>query len=127
METDFKELRDLAKQDRRSWAPDLPEDMPPVLPMDDEERKQLLIYDGFIKYFPRAIVAVTKQSLDGREKYWGKDKPVAWDRSKSPDELNSLMRHLLDGHWAKLAWRAMSNLEKQIENGYDADAEREYK
>jgi hypothetical protein len=53
------------------------------------------------------------------------DKPLAWDRSKSGDELDALMRHLIDAgtidtdgvrHSAKVAWRALANLQKEIEN-----------
>jgi hypothetical protein len=48
-----------------------------------------------------------------------------WDRSKSGDELDALMRHLIDAgtidtdgvrHSAKVAWRALANLQKEIEN-----------
>tara|TARA_R110000772_G_scaffold50668_1_gene116462 strand:+ start:7205 stop:7372 length:168 start_codon:yes stop_codon:yes gene_type:complete len=48
-----------------------------------------------------------------------------WDRSKSGDELDALSRHLLevgtmdkDGvrHAAKVAWRALANLQKTLED-----------
>ena len=32
-----------------------------------------------------------------------------------PDELDALMRHLVDGDWTHVAWRAMANLQKRIE------------
>jgi hypothetical protein len=47
-----------------------------------------------------------------------------WDRSKSGDELDALARHLLDAgtmdddgirHSTKVAWRAMANLQKELE------------
>jgi hypothetical protein len=53
------------------------------------------------------------------------EKELHWDRNKSTDELDALMRHLLlagtmdtDGvrHSAKVAWRALANLQKEIEN-----------
>jgi hypothetical protein len=28
------------------------------------------------------------------------------------------MRHILDEDWGQVAWRALANLEKQIEKGY---------
>ena len=31
-----------------------------------EERKQIPIYRGFVKYFPDAIVEVTKRSMEGK-------------------------------------------------------------
>ncbi len=92
-----------------------------ILPTDDEERKQIRIYDGFIKYFPNAIVEVTKVSCEGSDQHHA-DKPVHWDREKSKEELNSLMRHLLEAaetddvkDWARVAWRAMANLQKRAE------------
>ena len=48
-----------------------------------------------------------------------------WDRSKSGDELDALTRHLMEAgtidtdgmlHSAKVAWRALANLEKELEN-----------
>ena len=50
--------------------------------------------------------------------------PLHWDRSKSGDELDALTRHLMDAgsmdsdgtrHSAKVAWRALANLQKEIE------------
>jgi hypothetical protein len=47
-----------------------------------------------------------------------------WDRSKSGDELDALMRHIIDAgtldddglrHSAKVAWRGLANLQKEIE------------
>ena len=52
------------------------------------------------------------------------DKELHWDRSKSGDELDALSRHLLqagtfddDGirHSTKVAWRALANLQKELE------------
>ena len=49
---------------------------------------------------------------------------MQWDRSKSGDELDALARHLLEAgcrdtdgvlHSAKVAWRALANLEKELE------------
>lgn len=91
------------------------------LPKEDQERKQIRIYDGFIKYFPDAIVEVTKISCKGSNQHHA-DKPIHWDRNKSKEELNSLMRHLLEAmqtddveDWARVAWRAMANLQKKTE------------
>ena len=47
-----------------------------------------------------------------------------WDRSKSSDEHDALMRHLMEAgtvdsdgirHSAKVAWRALAALEKELE------------
>ena len=80
------------------------------------ERKQLPVYSGFVKYFPDAMVAVAKLSFDGNEKH-NPGQPLHWSRDKSSDDLDALMRHLIEGDWVAVAWRAMANLQKQIEGG----------
>jgi len=89
-----------------------------------QKRKQLPIYSGVLKYFPDALAEVSKVSRAGNEQHHP-DKPLHWDRSKSTDELDALTRHLLEAgkldtdglrHSAKIAWRALSNLQKEIEN-----------
>jgi len=90
---------------------------------DKEKRKQLPIYSGVLKYFPDALAEVSKVSRAGNEQHHP-DKPLHWDRSKSTDELDALTRHLLEAgkldtdgirHSAKIAWRALANLQKEIE------------
>ena len=92
---------------------------------DKEKRKQLPVYSGVLKYFPDAIAEVSKVSRAGNEQH-NPDKTLHWDRSKSTDELDALTRHLLEAgkldtdgirHSAKIAWRALSNLQKEIEEG----------
>lgn len=85
------------------------------LPTDAEERKRIPIYSGFIKYFPDAIAAVAALSYKGNEQHNPGTK-LHWDRSKSGDELDAMMRHVLDGDWDAVAWRALANLQKEIEN-----------
>ena len=85
------------------------------LPTDATERKQIPIYTGFINYFPDAIAAVSKLSLEGGIQHGQTAETLFWDRSKSGDELDALMRHLVDKDWSQVAWRAMANLQKQIE------------
>ena len=89
-----------------------------------QKRKQLPVYSGVLKYFPDALAEVSKVSRAGNEQHHP-DKPLHWDRSKSTDELDALTRHLLEAgkidtdgirHSAKVAWRALSNLQKEIEN-----------
>lgn len=87
-------------------------------------RKQTPIFSGVMKYFPDAIREVARCSYVGQQQH-NPDKPLAWDRSKSGDELDALSRHLLEAgtidtdgirHSAKVAWRALANLQKEIEN-----------
>ena len=86
-----------------------------ILPTDAQERKAIPIHTGFIKYFPRAIVAVAKVSLIGGIQHGQTAETLHWDRSKSTDELDALLRHILDGEWDHVAWRAMAILEKYEE------------
>ena len=88
-----------------------------------QKRKQLPVYSGVLKYFPDAIAEVSKVSRAGNEQNHP-DKPLHWDRSKSTDELDALTRHLLEAgkldtdgirHSAKVAWRALAHLQKEIE------------
>ncbi len=89
----------------------------------DQQRKEMPIYSGALKYFPLAIKYVSKISYVGNEQH-NPGKPLHWDRSKSSDELDALARHLTecgtldaDGlyHDGKVAWRALANLEKLLE------------
>lgn len=98
------------------------------LPTDAAARKAIPIYSGFIKYFPDAIAAVAELSRIGNEQH-SPGKPLHWDRSKSGDEMDALMRHLIDDatgvpvdtdgveHLTKTAWRAMAALQKLLERG----------
>lgn len=100
---------------------------PMPLPSDAAKRKAIPIHSGFIKYFPRAMAAVAELSRIGNDQH-NPGTPLHWDRSKSGDELDALTRHLLEAgtidtdgirHSAKLAWRAMANLEKELEAAAD--------
>lgn len=86
-----------------------------ILPTDAAERKSTPVYTGFISYFPRAIAAVSRISLTGGIQHGQTAETLHWDRSKSGDEKDAMMRHILDGDWAQVAWRAMANLEKTLE------------
>lgn len=95
-----------------------------VLPTEAKARKELPVYSGFVAYFPLAMAAVAELSRLGNEQH-NPGKPLHWDRSKSGDEKDALMRHLLqagtkdtDGVWhdTKVAWRAMGNLQKLLED-----------
>ena len=92
-------------------------------PSEAQLRKEMPIYTGVLNYFPDALRAVAKASFAGQQQH-NPDKPLAWDRSKSGDELDALTRHLLEAgtvdtdgilHSTKVAWRALANLQKEIE------------
>lgn len=94
-------------------------------------RKNTPVYSGFIKYFPLAILEVARLSQKGNDQH-NPGKPLHWDRSKSGDELDALSRHLIDTvldpvdddemlHATKVAWRAMANLQKLLEQNDKAN------
>jgi hypothetical protein len=93
-----------------------------------EARKATPIYSGFLMYFPDAVREVAKLSLIANEQHNPGTK-LHWDRSKSGDELDALARHLLEAgtfdtdgvrHSTKVAWRALSHLQKELEKDGNA-------
>lgn len=99
------------EQERQGYQPIVPY----KLPEDAKERKAIPVYTGFVNYFPRAIAEVAKISLAGGIQHGQTAETLHWDRPKSGDELDAMMRHILDKDWAQVAWRAMANLEKHLE------------
>ena len=91
-----------------------------MLPTNDEERKKIRL-SAIFTLFPKACVALAKHIKAGADKWCGGQ--LRWDRTKSPEELESLLRHVFEQvqnptcvETAKaIAWRAMANLEKVIE------------
>ena len=91
-----------------------------------EWRKQRPIYSGVLKYFGKALLEVAHCSWLGNNQH-NPGKPLHWDRSKSKDELDAHIRHLMDMdsllekdddgsyHLAKAAWRILAILEKELE------------
>lgn len=86
-----------------------------VLPEDAQARKDIPVYSGFITYFPDAIVAVSKLSLVGGLQHGQTRETLHWDRTKSTDHTDALMRHLIEEDWTAVAWRALAQLQKSIE------------
>lgn len=94
-----------------------------TLPADRSARKGIPLASGLLDYFPAALAAVAKVSAAGNEQHHP-DQPLHWDRAKSSDHADALMRHLIergsvdtDGHRhaAKLAWRALALLQEELE------------
>lgn len=94
------------------------------IPVDAAERKSLPIATGVLDYFPDALTEVAKASMAGNKQFLD-GQPLHWDRSKSSDESDALIRHFLerekedvDGvlHAGKMAWRALAYCQKLIEN-----------
>lgn len=87
-----------------------------IFPEDAQARKDIPVYSGFITYFPDAIVAVSKLSLVGGLQHGQTRETLHWDRSKSTDHKDALMRHLIEEDWTAVAWRALAQLQKSIED-----------
>lgn len=94
-----------------------------------ERRKQTPVFSGVLKYFPKALQEVARCSKAGNDQH-NPGKELFWDRGKSGDELDALTRHLLEAgsmdsdgirHSAKVAWRALANLEKELEKAGVSD------
>lgn len=88
-----------------------------------QSRKEFPVATGVLDYFPDAIVAISEVSYYGNEQHHP-GTPLHWDRSKSTDEADAMIRHFLqrgtlddDGlpHTAKMAWRALALLQKELE------------
>jgi hypothetical protein len=86
-------------------------------------RKDQPVATGVLDYFPGAIRAVALCSKVGNEQH-NPGSPMHWDRAKSGDEADALMRHFMergtvdtDGilHSTKVAWRALAMLQKELE------------
>jgi hypothetical protein len=92
-----------------------------------QARKCQPLYSGVLKYFPDALAVLAHVSYIGNAQH-NPGTPLHWDRSKSRDEYDACARHLLDRaageefdsdgmrHMAKVAWRALAALQKEIEN-----------
>ena len=81
------------------------------------------MYEGLLKYFPDALMEVSHVSYVGNEQH-NPGSRLHWDRNKSTDHLDAMLRHAVDSgsldddgvrHSAKVAWRALANLQTEIE------------
>jgi hypothetical protein len=98
--------------------------------MTAQERKKIPVYSGVLTYFPDAIAEVSKSSMAGNKQHL-EGQPLHWDRTKSMDQLDALVRHLLDHargeefdddgvrHLAKVAWRALAELQLVMEKKHN--------
>jgi hypothetical protein len=102
--------------------------MDSTLPKDAASRKNIPIFSGCFMYFPNALIAIAACSKAGNDQH-NPGEPLHWAREKSGDELDALSRHLMEAgtvdtdgilHSTKVAWRALANLEKELEALQDA-------
>lgn len=85
-----------------------------LFPEDSAERKTYPVYSGLLAYFPAALAAVAHHSYAGNEKH-NPGQPLHHDRAKSGDEADALVRHLMEGDYVGMAWRALALLQKDCE------------
>lgn len=107
-----------------SMKPGLDPRVPPKATSDvAQARKAIPLATGCLDYFPDALQAVAVVSRVGNEQH-NPGQPLHWDRSKSADHADCLLRHMVDRgtldtdglrHSAKVAWRALALLQKEIE------------
>lgn len=90
------------------------------------KRKGQPVYSGVLKYFPNALKEVASCSKVGNDQHHP-EKPLHWDKNKSTDNEDAMVRHLIDHsidpmdddgvlHLTKVAWRALASLEIYLEN-----------
>lgn len=94
-----------------------------MLSTNKDDRKKRPMGTGVLDYFPDALAEVALVSYLGNQQH-NPGQPLHWDRSKSSDEADALIRHFTerggidtDGarHSAKMVWRALAILQKEIE------------
>lgn len=93
------------------------------LPDDAKARLEYPMADGLLDYFPNALAEVSRLSYAATQQHHP-DQEMHWDRSKSTDHRNKIMRHLVDTgklddkgmrHSAMVAWRALALLQEEME------------
>lgn len=120
--TNEADLQDCLEENRRRGIGGAPTRCT-ILPSGPAERKRFPVASGFMDYFPDAIVAVSNLSYVGNEQH-NPGQPLNWNREKSKDEADTMMRHFLQRgtrdsdsvrHSVKVVWRALAMLQKEIE------------
>lgn len=93
------------------------------LPTDNKARKEVPLCTGLLDYFPDALIEVAKVSWAGNQQH-NPGQPLHWAKEKSIGRGDEIIRHLIergtadtDGtrHSAKLAWRALELLQREID------------
>lgn len=97
--------------------------MSAILPTDAKARKATPIFTGVLKYFPRALAHIAEISKAGNDQH-NPGQPMHWAKHKSTDHGDCIVRHQLDAgtidtdgkrHSGKVAWRALAQLEIELE------------
>lgn len=94
-------------------------------------RKHTPVFSGVLAYFPDAIKEIARLSFVGNEQH-NPGQPMHWARAKSSDHKDACVRHLIDSisetfdsdgqrHATKAAWRALANLQIELESTQEKD------
>lgn len=103
--------------DKFSYTPE----RKPVFSGNAKERNAVPLAEGLFYYFPNALAAVSQVSVAGNKQH--NLGPLHWDRSKSTNHADKILRHQVDAgtmdddgtrHSAKAAWRALAQLEDEL-------------
>lgn len=98
-----------------------------TLPNDSDDRKEIPLFRGCLKYFPAALAGVARWSKLGNDKH-NPGEGLHHSRGKSNDHSDCIMRHLLDigdltafyGRNNHLEGEAADDVERQILDEADA-------
>lgn len=85
-----------------------------LLPHDSDERKGIPLHSVLFGYFPSAMVALAKHAHDSNEKH-NPGEELHWSRAKSDDHADAALRHLVEGDYVGLLWRAAALLQLELE------------
>ena len=96
---------------------------PATLPTDAAARKAAPIFSGCLSYFPLAMAEVARVSVTGNKQH-ALGQKLHFARDLSTDHGDCIIRHQMefdkvdtDGHYhaAKVAWRALAQLQVLLE------------
>uniref|UniRef100_UPI000AC7EE56 hypothetical protein n=1 Tax=Xanthomonas campestris pv. translucens TaxID=343 RepID=UPI000AC7EE56 len=87
---------------------------PTTLPNDSAERKEYPLGSVWFGQFPAAMVALARHSWEGNNKH-NPGMSLRDDRTKSNDDLECALRHLLEGDYRGAHWRVARLHQKQLE------------
>ena len=124
------DVRARSSSEKIDRAMPMPDHYPPEtraelggVPTEAKARKAVPVGTGVVDYFPLALVEIARVSFQGNQQH-NPGTHLHWDRAKSTDEADALMRHFIDRgtfdvdglrHSAKMAWRALALLQKELE------------
>lgn len=106
-----------------------------TLPSSSEARKEHPMFEGLLKYFPKALSEVAKVSKIGNDKH-NAGQPLHHARGKSGDHGDCIIRHMVDmsedmgkglgrdengvPQVAYIAWRALALAQEWFEKNDNA-------